>query len=165
MTQKFIMQSALEMSQSDKFKSFNASRGWCEGFLKRYGLSLRRKTHQSQKLPSDLVPKLISFFAFLRKYFETYSIPAKDIIAADETSVQFDCTGNSTIEIQGVKTVSLASTGHDKLCVTVMLAASASGIKKRPTIVFKGWSFKLQLLMKGTKPYKCEYCEKNVFLN
>ena len=48
------------------------------------------------------------------------------------------CSGSSTIELKGSKTVALASTRHDKLCVTVMLAACASGLKKRPTIVFKG---------------------------
>ena len=73
----------------------------------------------------------------MRKYFETYTISTRDIVAADETSVQYDCTGNSTIELKGSKTLLLASTGHDKICVTVMLAASASGLKK-PTIVFKG---------------------------
>ena len=131
------MKTAFEMAQSENYKSFNASQGWCHNFLKRYDLSVRPKTHQSQKLPSDLVPKLVSFYAFLRKYYETYSISQRDIIAADETSVQYDCTGSSTIELKGSKTVALASTGHDKLCVTVMLAACASGLKKNQQLCSK----------------------------
>ena len=38
----------------------------------------------------------------------------------------------------GSKTVSLLSTGHDKLNITVILAANADGKKKKPYCIFRG---------------------------
>ena len=40
---------------------FKASRGWLEKFMKRNGLSLRRKTTVSQQDPDRMVAKLVSY--------------------------------------------------------------------------------------------------------
>ena len=41
--------------------AFLASVGWLEGFMKGNGLSLSQKTHQSQRLPSEILPKVLKF--------------------------------------------------------------------------------------------------------
>ena len=41
--------------------TFAASNGWLDGFMKRNGLSLRQKTHQSQRLTSEILPKVLEF--------------------------------------------------------------------------------------------------------
>ena len=44
-----------------------ASRGWFQRFLKRWGLSIRRCTTVGQRLPSDLVDKVVQFIMSTRK--------------------------------------------------------------------------------------------------
>ena len=41
--------------------SFVASRGWCEKFMRRHVFSLRRKTTTSQKDPSYMVDRIITY--------------------------------------------------------------------------------------------------------
>ena len=40
---------------------FGASRGWCEKFMQRHGLSLRRKTTTAQKDPSYMVDRIAAY--------------------------------------------------------------------------------------------------------
>ena len=118
---------------------FEASSGWCKNFFQRHQLATRVKTHQSQKLPADLIPKVIDFVLYLESYFADHpTVQAGSILAMDETAVWFDATSNRTVDAVGSRTVSLASTGHDKQNVTVALTASADGNKRLPFIVFKG---------------------------
>ena len=46
--------------------------------------------------------------------------------------------GDTTISRVGDGTVSVRTTGHDKGCFTVLLAATADGRKLKPFVVFKG---------------------------
>ena len=109
---------------------FEASSGWCKNFFQRHQLATCVKTHQSQKLPADLIPKVIDFVLYLKSYFADHStVQAGSILAMDETAVWFDATSNWTVDAVGSRTVSLASTGHDKQNVTVALTASADGNK------------------------------------
>ena len=99
---------------------------------------MRKKTHQSQRLPKDVADRTKNFFIYLRKYYLTYDILESDIIAADQTPIYFDSVGSSTIDHVGSKSISLRSTGHDKMNFTVMLSASATGVKRKLFIVFSG---------------------------
>ncbi len=110
-TSKGIMKKAMEMLTTE---NFTGSRGWCWNFMQRYGLSLRQKTHQSQQLPKDLAPKVVSFLSYMRKTLATNKYSLANIVAMDETAVWFDSTSSKTITFAGQKTVSLASTGRDK---------------------------------------------------
>ena len=121
-----------------KDHDFVASTGWVTNFMRRMGLSLRQKTHQSQKLPSDLIPKVLSFLTFIRQYYEVNTITDDYIIAMDQTAVFYDMASSKTITFTGDKTVSLATTGHEKLNITVILAASSNGKKLKPYCIFKG---------------------------
>ena len=68
-TRQAIMRKALELCQQIDFK---ASRGWLENFMNRFELSLRKKTHPSQRLPKDVAMRTKKKFIFFRKYLETY---------------------------------------------------------------------------------------------
>lgn len=46
--------------------------------------------------------------------------------------------GETTVSRTGERTISIRTTGHDKGCFTVILAAMADGKKLKPYIVFKG---------------------------
>ena len=110
--------------------------------MERYELSLRAKTHMGQRLPKDLVPKVIHFFTFLRKMFHEHVISPSNIIAMDETCVFFDSVSNKTINPKGEKTISMATTGHEKANISVVLTASADGLKRKPYVIFKGKGLK-----------------------
>ena len=81
----------------------------------------------------------MTFFQYLRNFYQENPSLDKDmIVGMDETSCLFDSVGQSTIEEKGSKTVPLLSTGHEKASITVILAASCSGKKRKPLLVFRG---------------------------
>ena len=53
--------------------AFVASPGWLEKFMKRNGLSLRRKTTVAQKDPSQMVYKIISYILRIRRLTRQFS--------------------------------------------------------------------------------------------
>ena len=63
---------------------------------------------------------------------------ASDIIAMDETPVWCDMLSETTVDATGKKSITLKSTGHEKVRVSVCLAAKADGTKLKPRVVFKG---------------------------
>ena len=62
-----IQSKALELARESGDQDFSASRGWLEKFFKRHHLSLHRRTTVSQRLPQDLVPKVIGFIMATRR--------------------------------------------------------------------------------------------------
>ena len=56
----------------------------------------------------------------------------------DETAIWADMPGEYTVELKGVKSVPILTTGHEKKRITVCLAALADGCKLPPLIVLKG---------------------------
>ena len=119
-------------------KSFVASNGWLEKFMKRNHLSLRRKTTIAQKDPSHLISKLVGYLMHVRRLSIKSNYPPSSIIAMDETAVWSDMVGNTTVNSKGAKEVALKSTGNEKVRVSVCLTAKADGTKMKPFIVFKG---------------------------
>ena len=101
-TRKTIKLKALQLNNEfSNGKCFNASDGWCANFLKRYSLSTRQKTHQSQRLPDELVPKVVRFFKYLRCYLAEHNIKPENLTAMDETCVFLENVSNRTISITG----------------------------------------------------------------
>ena len=56
----------------------------------------------------------------------------------DETAVWADMVANTTVDDIGTRSVSLKTTGHEKVRVSVCLSAKADGTKLKPMIVFGG---------------------------
>ena len=54
-----------------------------------------------------------------------YKYPPSSIMAMDKTSIWIDMDSNTTIDKQGVKSVCLKTTGHEKCVVSVCLAVKA----------------------------------------
>lgn len=116
---------------------FSASRGWCENFMRRNGLSLRRKTSVCQKDPDMVISKLVAYVLRIRRLRLQHNYTFENIYAMDETPVWSDMVSSSTVDKTGSKTVTLKSTGHEKSRVSVCLTAQGSGKKMKPFIVFK----------------------------
>ena len=56
----------------------------------------------------------------------------------DETVVWAEMLSDTTVNAKGAKTITMKSTGHENVRVTVCLTATADGRKLKPMIVFKG---------------------------
>ena len=147
-SRKMVQRKALDLwneeptgiSNDASVQSFEASKGWLDRFLKRYGVTLRKRTTLAQSIPSQVVPKLLDFIVYTRSMIMKH-IESEDLSligAMDETPIWLDMPGETTLDISGVRSVPVKSTGHHKSRVTVCLAAKANGQKLPPFIVFKG---------------------------
>ena len=136
-----IMKKALVMYSNMDGSSdieFNESKGWCEKFMKRNGLTLRRHTSVCQKDPEQVIAKLVAYVLRVRRLRLPHEYMLGDIYAMDETPVGSDKITSSTVEQVGKKTVTMKSTGHEKSRISVCLTAKGDGTKLKPFIVFKG---------------------------
>lgn len=132
---KQVAKKALELFEDPNFK---ASRGWMQKFLNRWGFTSRRKTTQRQHLPAELCDKNVSFVKYNGNTILTYHLELGQIGNMDETAIWSDMTESTTIEIKGLKSVPILSTGHEKQRTTVRLTALVDGRKLTPFIIFKG---------------------------
>ena len=115
-------QSIKEADDTSVESEFKARKGWLENFMKRNGLSLRRRTTQAKKNPSFLIDKLVAYNLQTERLFRTNLYSPCNMIAMDETAVWGDMLSDTTVDRIGVKTVNLKTTGHEKLRVAVCLA-------------------------------------------
>ena len=127
---------------------FSASRGWCENFMRRNGLSLRRKTFVCQKDPEMVISKLIAYVLRIRRLRLQHNYTMGNIYAMDETPVWSNMASSSTVDKTGSKTGPLKSTGHKKSCVSVRLTAQGNGKKLKPFTMFKGAKREVEMLNK-----------------
>lgn len=141
-TRKSISIKALSLSNNLEFK---ASRGWVDKFLKRNDFVPRQRTTTGQQLPENVNEKLISFINYCQSLRNSKCLRPSDIGNMDETAIWVDMPGNKTIDIKGVKTVPIMTTGHERSRITVCLSAMADGRKLSPFVVFKGKRFPQEL--------------------
>ena len=125
-------------SDGDGDGEFSASDGWLQNFMKRKGISLRRRTTISQQIPREMGQKVASHLLTIRKLRQVHCYRADQIAAMDETGIWLDMPGNTSLEEKGQRTVAVKSTGHEKDRFTVVLGARADGSKMHPMIIFKG---------------------------
>ena len=111
--------------------TFMASRGWLERFMKRYSLSLRRKTTVCQLTA-------LSFVSHLRQMQTQHKYSPENMFAMDETACWMDMPSDTTNDVTGSRSVPLKTSGHEKDHFTVILTAKADGTKMKPYVVFKG---------------------------
>ena len=127
-----------EKCSEDEKELFSASAGWLDKFMQRNGLSLRRKTTTAQQEPNRAIDKLISYILQVCRLSRQHQYDPSCIIAMDETPVWDDMVSSMTIDRVGAQSVPLKTTGHEKVMVTICLAAKADGTKLKPFIVFRG---------------------------
>lgn len=116
---------------------FRASRGWLHRFMKRQGLSIRRRTTICQRLPASYEEKLLKYQRYVIGLRKQHDYIFSQIGNADETPVYFEMPLDTTIEKTGSSSVSVLTGGNTKLCVTVLLCALADGTQLRPYVILK----------------------------
>ena len=93
---------------------FVASRGWLGNFIKRFNLSIRRRTTTGQSVPCDLKEKICNFVDFNKKQINVHNFHPSIIADMDETPIWADMPSTFTIEQRGTSTVPIRTTGHVK---------------------------------------------------
>ena len=81
----------------------------------------------SQRMPRDLISKVLSFVLRVRKLRQEHEYPLYVVGIMDETLLWLDMPGDHTVARVGERSVSVRATGHDKSRFTVILAAMADG--------------------------------------
>ena len=137
-TRSSVQSKALEFTQARRNEEFHASDGWLQKFLKRHSFCLRRRTTVGQRLPQDLITKVVGFIMSTRRLRRSKNYSLSFIGNMDETPLWLDMPGGTTITRQGERSVPLRTTGHKKSRFTVVLSAMADGRKLKPYVVFKG---------------------------
>ena len=122
------------VERGESTEDFKANVGWLRHFMKRYGLSLRRKTSMAQKDPDQVIDKLVAFVLRVRRIATKHPFKASEM---DETPIWADIVSDTTVDVTRKKTVAVKTTGHEKSRVSVCLAAKADGTRLPPFIVFK----------------------------
>ena len=114
-------------------ESFVASRDWLDKFMKQNGLSLKKKNNSCSKKY-----KLAMYAAQVRRLQQKFNYSTRSIIAMDETAVWYDMVSETTVDKTGREDISLKSSGHEKLEVSVYLTEKADRTGLEPFIVFGG---------------------------
>ncbi|KAH7959912.1 hypothetical protein HPB49_014863 [Dermacentor silvarum] len=122
-------------------KDFRASSVWTTRFMRRNGLSLRRRTSLCQQLPSTSEDKVIDFHHFVTRICEKNDFFLSQIGNADQTPLTFDMPRNTTVNEKGARSVLVKTSGAQKQRCTVMLAVTADGRKLPPHVILKRETF------------------------
>ncbi|RMC15171.1 hypothetical protein DUI87_07353 [Hirundo rustica rustica] len=81
--------------------------------------------------------KVIAFQQYVIGLHKGHDYLLSQMGSADETPVSFDEPSNNVIEEIGTKSVIIKTLGNEKMCITVMLAVLADGIKLPPYVILK----------------------------
>jgi hypothetical protein len=139
-----------------EYLGFKFSASWFRGFRRRFGISLRAKTKQAQKVPEAFREKIQSWLQFNRRQtvieeFSDQGLPCKvpcvgrfklsEIANMDQTPIAFEFLTAKTYDFKGSKTVWLkeARSGWDRRQATLQICVFADGIQRsRPLLIFHG---------------------------
>lgn len=124
-----------EVNGPEMTASFDASPKWVSNFMKRMGLSLRRRTNLTVLTDTVLVNRAIEYMKFLHEFKQR--VTWDHTILMDETAVSFEDSRTQTVDWQGARHVVMRSTGFASMRITAILAFTASGRKMTPVLIWK----------------------------
>lgn len=134
-TRSWIREQALLIANENGITTFLASNTWCDSFMERYRLSLRRITNLTLLSDEQLIQRTIEFMLYLNKM--KLEINLEKTVLMDETSVYFEDTRAHTVDIKGRKHVIIKSTGFSSMRITACIAIFANGNKCPPLVIHK----------------------------
>lgn len=104
--------------------------------MKQQGLSLRTKTYTAQKMPADYECTILKFHRFIIDTQKKTSFELDQIGNMDKVPLTFDVPSNRTVTVKGYETVTVKTTGHEKIHYTAVLACCVDGTKLPLLLIF-----------------------------
>lgn len=134
---KLIQYQARLFASEMKIVDFTGKAKWCFNFMRREGLAMRARTKLAQKMPPVYEDKIQQFHSYVIQLRKKYDFEPSQIGNMDEVPLNFDVPSNRTVDVKGIKTVAIKTSGHEKTHYTAVLSCCADGTKLPPMLIFK----------------------------
>uniref|UniRef100_A0A915EME8 HTH CENPB-type domain-containing protein n=1 Tax=Ditylenchus dipsaci TaxID=166011 RepID=A0A915EME8_9BILA len=124
---------SLVRSSPTRQQNYSVSVGWLSSFLHRHRFVYRRVTTTAQKPPENYAEAVAKFIVHLEQRGK--AVKFDEVFAMDETAVWFDCPSSRCIDSIGAKDVTIVTTVHEKMRITVCLTARSDRKKLIPYVL------------------------------
>ena len=145
----------------DTADDFRHSDQWFSGFQHRWNISLRAKTHVSQKSPADCMSVILNFHRRLLLVRKRWMFQLCDIANMDQTPLPFILDDGKTYNKSGEKHIWCASgpSGLSKRQCTVQLTIFADGVPRiKPLLIFRGKGIRIKKTEKDKWDKRVSVC-------
>lgn len=127
-------------------KTKDAKISWCQRFMKRNGLTIRRICHSGRQTRDDLEKLRLPFVEEVVELVASHCVfdprtsltVSRALFNMDQTSVYWGMGKRTTVEFVGAQTVRSATNGGESYRCTMALTAAANGRIIPPHFVFNG---------------------------
>lgn len=134
---RLLQEQARKLASEAKLGNFNASSQYLSRWKKRFNVSLRAATNDSQKLPIDHAEAVSAFRRTVGTLRLQHDYSDFSIANMDQTMVRMDQPASRTNNVAGEASIRIANTGCSRRGFTVALCATAAGIKLPAFIILK----------------------------
>ncbi|KAH1187031.1 hypothetical protein KIL84_019780 [Mauremys mutica] len=146
---KLIQYKARMFASKMKIVDFTGKAKWCFNFMRREGLAMRARTKLAQKMPPVYEDKIQQFHSYVIQLQKKYDFEPSQIANMDEVPLNFDVPSNRTVDVKGIKTVAIKTSGHEKTHYTAVLSCCADGTKLPPMLIFKRKTYPKETIPPG----------------
>jgi len=101
-------------------------------------LVYRKVTHQAQTRTEESLEEAKEWLLEVRPILQAPNVEKTYVINMDQTPLPFSLADKKTLDMRGVDTVSILSSGNPKTRCTISLTVCADGTKLKPMVIFKG---------------------------
>ena len=105
--------------------------------MRRNGLCTRTKTTVAQKLPREYGRKNIEFHKYVINMRKKLCFEIGQLGNMDEIPLTFDVPSHKIVDVKGVKTIMIKTSGNKKTRYTAVLVCCADGTKLPLLLIFK----------------------------
>ncbi len=133
-----IVNMARKMCESLNLMPYPNQKMWCYRFMKRNNLKIRRITHLTKGVNTQLIEEILKNMNAVQILREKKKFKLECIINCDETPIQLEMNEGTTVELAGAKDVIVSTSGRSKMRISCLLTIGADGTKYPPFLVFKG---------------------------
>lgn len=166
---EMLRDTALKIAKSHNIPTdeFKASYCWLRNFMKRNEFLKKRRTTLADKLPEEYTHQVLQFQKYVIRLRKKKHYDLCQIGNADKISIDWDLLASDTI-VQEMKSVTIQTTGNEKLKCTVMLAITADEKKLPPYVILKRESVPKNLKVPGEMLLRAQsngYIEESLVLD
>lgn len=132
-----LQEHARQLAREFNLGNFEASHQYLSRWKKRFNVSLRVATNDSQKLPEDYADRIASFRSAVHSFRRRNEYTDFNIGNMDQTMVRMDTPATRTNNLVNESSIRITNTGCARRGFTVALCATAAGIKLPAFVVLK----------------------------